>query len=111
MDLVEACQPTIVFGPPGAANCIDPATERAILPGTVGEAAAVEFSAFLKVWRELPHPQLRHRPTVYEGAANVHADRVATSGNTHNLLIYWLFLGFNELSHQRVLTAGRGRRS
>ena len=25
--------------------------------GTVGEAAAVEFSAFLKVWRELPHPR------------------------------------------------------
>ena len=25
--------------------------------GTVGEAAAVEFAAFLKVWRELPHPR------------------------------------------------------
>ena len=23
----------------------------------MGEAAAVEFSAFLKVWRELPHPR------------------------------------------------------
>ena len=31
--------------------------ERALFRGTVGEAAAVEFSAFLKVWRELPHPR------------------------------------------------------
>ena len=38
-------------------NGLDPATERALLRGTVGEAAAVEFSAFLKVWRELPHPR------------------------------------------------------
>ena len=38
-------------------NGIDPATERAIFRGTVGEAAAVEFSAFLNVWRELPHPR------------------------------------------------------
>ena len=30
---------------------------RAVFRGTVGEAAAVEFSAFLKVWRELPHPR------------------------------------------------------
>ena len=35
----------------------DPAVERALFRGTVGEAAAVEFSAFLKVWRELPHPK------------------------------------------------------
>ena len=34
-----------------------PAVERALFRGTVGEAAAVEFSAFLKVWRELPHPR------------------------------------------------------
>jgi len=38
-------------------NGLDPATERALLRGTVGEAAAVEFSAFLNVWRELPHPR------------------------------------------------------
>ena len=38
-------------------NGLDPATERALFRGTVGEAAAVEFSAFLKVWRELPHPR------------------------------------------------------
>ena len=31
--------------------------ERALLRGAVGEAAAVEFSAFLRVWRELPHPR------------------------------------------------------
>ncbi len=36
---------------------LDPAVERALFRGTVGEAAAVEFSAFLKVWRELPHPK------------------------------------------------------
>ena len=36
---------------------LDPAIERALFRGTVGEAAAVEFSAFLKVWRELPHPR------------------------------------------------------
>ena len=34
-----------------------PATERALFRGTVGEAAAVQFTAFLKVWRELPHPR------------------------------------------------------
>ncbi len=38
-------------------NGLDPAAERAIFRGTVGEAAAVEFSAFLNVWRELPHPR------------------------------------------------------
>ena len=36
---------------------LDAASERALFRGTVGEAAAVEFSAFLKVWRELPHPR------------------------------------------------------
>ena len=36
---------------------LDPSVERALFRGTVGEAAAVEFSAFLKVWRELPHPR------------------------------------------------------
>ena len=30
---------------------------RALYRGTVGEAAAVEFSAFLQVWHELPHPR------------------------------------------------------
>ncbi len=38
-------------------NGLGPATERALFRGTVGEAAAVEFSAFLNVWRELPHPR------------------------------------------------------
>ncbi len=38
-------------------NGLDPAAERALLVGAVGEAAAVEFAAFLKVWRELPHPR------------------------------------------------------
>ena len=38
-------------------NGLDSATERALFRGTVGEAAAVEFSAFLNVWRELPHPR------------------------------------------------------
>ena len=36
---------------------LDPGVERALFRGAVGEAAAVEFSAFLKVWRELPHPK------------------------------------------------------
>ena len=36
---------------------LDPTIERALFRGTVGEAAAVEFFAFLKVWRELPHPR------------------------------------------------------
>ena len=36
---------------------LDASVERALFRGTVGEGAAVEFSAFLKVWRELPHPQ------------------------------------------------------
>ncbi len=38
-------------------NGLRPAVELALFRGTVGEAAAVEFSAFLKVWRELPHPR------------------------------------------------------
>ena len=36
---------------------LDPGVERALFRGAVGEAAAVEFSAFLKIWRELPHPK------------------------------------------------------
>ena len=36
---------------------LDASVERALFRGTIGEAAAVEFSAFLKVWRELPHPR------------------------------------------------------
>ena len=36
---------------------IEPSIERALFRGTVGEAAAVQFSAFLKIWRELPHPR------------------------------------------------------
>ena len=38
-------------------NGLNPAIERALFRGTVGEAAAVEFTAFLKVRRELPHPR------------------------------------------------------
>ena len=38
-------------------NGLDPAVERALFRGTIGEAAAIEFAAFLKVWRELPHPR------------------------------------------------------
>ncbi len=36
---------------------LDAGIERALFRGAVGEAAAVEFSAFLRVWRELPHPK------------------------------------------------------
>ena len=36
---------------------LDPSIERALFRGTVGEAAAVDFTAFLKIWRELPHPR------------------------------------------------------
>ena len=38
-------------------NGLDTASERALFRGTVGEAAAVKFAAFLKVWRERPHPR------------------------------------------------------
>ena len=38
-------------------NGLDPAAERALLVGAVGERAAVEFLGFLAVWRELPHPR------------------------------------------------------
>ena len=38
-------------------NGLDPVSERALFRGAVGEAAAVEFAAFLRVWRELPHPR------------------------------------------------------
>ena len=36
---------------------LDPSIERALYRGTVGEAAAVDFTAFLRVWREMPHPR------------------------------------------------------
>ena len=36
---------------------LDPETQRTLYRGTVGQAAAVEFTAFLKLWRELPHPK------------------------------------------------------
>ena len=43
---------------PGTTSVVnDPGMERALFRGTVGEAAAVEFCAFLKVWKELPHPR------------------------------------------------------
>ena len=38
-------------------NGLDPAAERALFRGAVGEAAAVEFCAFLNIWRDLPHPR------------------------------------------------------
>ena len=38
-------------------NGLDAEVERALFRGTVGEAAAIEFTAFLKVCRELPHPR------------------------------------------------------
>ncbi len=36
---------------------LDPGIERSLFRGTVGEGAAVDFAAFLKIWRELPHPR------------------------------------------------------
>ena len=44
---------------------LDTTVERALFRGTVGEAAAVEFSAFLQIWRELPHPR-----TIIDDPAN-----------------------------------------
>ena len=41
----------------GRARTAARGAERALFRGTIGEAAAVEFAAFLKVWRELPHPR------------------------------------------------------
>ena len=38
-------------------NGLDAEVERALFRGTVGEAAAVEFTSFFKVWRQLPHPR------------------------------------------------------
>ena len=38
-------------------SSLDPDAEKALFRGIVGEAAAIEFSAFLNVWRELPHPR------------------------------------------------------
>ena len=40
-----------------AKNGLPAISERAIYRGTVGEGAAIEFCAFLKIWRELPHPK------------------------------------------------------
>ena len=36
---------------------LSPTALRALIRGTVGQAAAVEFCGFLEIWRELPHPQ------------------------------------------------------
>lgn len=38
-------------------DSLDGASEKALFRGTVGEAAAIEFCAFLNVWRELPYPR------------------------------------------------------
>ena len=38
-------------------NSMNVEIERSIFSGTVGEAAAIEFMAFLRIWRDLPHPQ------------------------------------------------------
>ena len=35
---------------------LSPTALRALIRGTVGQAAAVEFCGFLEIWRELPHP-------------------------------------------------------
>ena len=35
---------------------LSPNIERALFRGAVGEGPAVVFSAFLKIWREIPHP-------------------------------------------------------
>ena len=35
---------------------LDPNIERALFRGAVGEGPAVVFSAFLKIWRQIPHP-------------------------------------------------------
>ena len=40
-----------------ASQSRSPEAERALYRGAVGEAAAIEFCAFLQVWRELPHPR------------------------------------------------------
>ncbi|MCY3767965.1 MAG: MoxR family ATPase [Gammaproteobacteria bacterium] len=36
---------------------LDAIAQKALFRGTVGEAAAIEFAAFLNVWHELPHPR------------------------------------------------------
>jgi len=36
---------------------VSPMVQRAMFNGAVGEAAGGEFSSFLQIWRELPHPQ------------------------------------------------------
>ena len=40
-----------------AAEGLSPVEERAVIRGAVGEGAAIEFLAFIKVWRDMPHPQ------------------------------------------------------
>ena len=37
-------------------RALSPVAQRALIRGAVGEAAGVEFCAFLQVWQELPHP-------------------------------------------------------
>ena len=41
----------------GSPSVSDDKVQRAMFRGAVGEAAAVEFTGFLKVWREMPHPR------------------------------------------------------
>ena len=38
-------------------NGLDAEVERALFRGTIGEDAAVAFTGFLKIWRELTHPR------------------------------------------------------
>ena len=51
------CRAMIRAGARRVRSGADGASQVLAFRGTVGEAAAVQFTAFLKVWRELPHPR------------------------------------------------------
>ncbi len=70
---------------------------RAGLRGTIGTGAAVEFSAFLKIWRSLPHPQAilsdPHNAEIPENASTLLAlcgaiYRLADDTNFDSVVVY-----------------------
>ncbi len=66
-------------------NGLDPAAERSLLRGAVGEAVAVEFCAFLNVWRELPHPRAVLDDPEHAGVPDNPSALIALCGSLYRL--------------------------
>ena len=64
---------------------LDPTIERAIYRGMVGERAAVEFFAFLRIWRSLQHPRAILANPQGAGIPGEASALIATCGSLYRL--------------------------